>query len=252
MVVRPTPPTKDYEPVPLKVKNGGTPLYLDYKTFCQSTKLEYNNGQYADLPQTMAIKAEHIKLGLAEICLLTGTKIVIGEIIYNDLVTRLLETPKKKYVAYPRFISYVLERFQLLDACSDPHLDFAACTFSKDNLDSKTLLITQCSHKEDTIILAKPFSEYDEVDRGNSTKQSGSYVASTSREGGKSAATSTQSKNVRLENSFSALNDDEDNEWKDNTTWQHSQQVLDVLNESDSEVDELITLDDRGGNLKTF
>ncbi|GJY75985.1 integrase, catalytic region, zinc finger, CCHC-type containing protein [Tanacetum coccineum] len=66
-------------------------------------------------------------------------------------------------------------------------------------------------------------------------------VASTSR----AAATSTQSKNVRLENSFSALNDDEDNEWKDNTTWQHSQQVLDVLNESDSEVDEVITLDDR-------
>ncbi|GKD69683.1 hypothetical protein Tco_1323773, partial [Tanacetum coccineum] len=65
-------------------------------------------------------------------------------------------------------------------------------------------------------------------------------------------ATSTQSMNVRLENSFSAFNDDEDNEWKDNTTWQHSQQVLDVLNESDSEVDEVITLDDRGGNLKTF
>ncbi|GJY37033.1 hypothetical protein Tco_0422411 [Tanacetum coccineum] len=57
---------------------------------------------------------------------------------------------------------------------------------------------------------------------------------------------------VDRENSFSALNDDEDNEWKDNTTWQHSQQVLDVLNESDSEVDEVITLDDRGGNLKTF
>ncbi|GJX09204.1 hypothetical protein Tco_0199063 [Tanacetum coccineum] len=64
--------------------------------------------------------------------------------------------------------------------------------------------------------------------------------------------TCTQSKNVRLENSFNALNDDEDNEWKDNTTWRHSQQVLDVLNESDSEVDEVITLDDRGGNLKTF
>ncbi|GJR79367.1 hypothetical protein Tco_0150152 [Tanacetum coccineum] len=75
---------------------------------------------------------------------------------------------------------------------------------------------------------------------------------STSKEGGKSDATSTQSKNVHLENSFSALNDDEDNEWKDNTTRQHSQQVLDVLNDSDSEVDEVITLDDHGGNLKTF
>ncbi|GJR01744.1 zinc knuckle CX2CX4HX4C containing protein [Tanacetum coccineum] len=92
----------------------------------------------------------------------------------------------------------------------------------------------------DGVVLNKPSLtlHYRHVDRGNSTKQSGSYVASTSKEGGKSAATSTQSKNVRLKNSFSALNDDEDNEWKDNTTWQHSQQVLDVLNESDSEVDE--------------
>ncbi|GKB66367.1 zinc knuckle CX2CX4HX4C containing protein [Tanacetum coccineum] len=82
----------------------------------------------------------------------------------------------------------------------------------------------------DGVVLNKPSLtlHYRRVDRGNSTKQSGSYVASTSKEGGKSAATSTQSKNVRLENSFSALNDDEDNEWKDNTTWQHSQQVLDV------------------------
>ncbi|GJS15078.1 hypothetical protein Tco_0409550 [Tanacetum coccineum] len=54
------------------------------------------------------------------------------------------------------------------------------------------------------------------------------------------------SQNVQLENSFSALNDDEENEWKDTTTWQHTQQVLDVLNESDSDVDEVITLDDRG------
>ncbi|GJX68973.1 putative reverse transcriptase domain-containing protein [Tanacetum coccineum] len=58
--------------------------------------------------------------------------------------------------------------------------------------------------------------------------------------------------NVQLENSFSALNDDEENEWKDTTTWQHTQQVLDVLNESDSDVDEVITLDDRGCNLKTI
>ncbi|GKC14482.1 hypothetical protein Tco_1011264 [Tanacetum coccineum] len=66
----------------------------------------------------------------------------------------------------------------------------------------------------DGVVLNKPSLtlHYRRVDRGNSTKQYGSYVASTSKEGGKSAATSTQSKNVRLENSFSALNDDEDNE----------------------------------------
>ncbi|GKF10852.1 hypothetical protein Tco_0048778, partial [Tanacetum coccineum] len=93
---------------------------------------------------------------------------------------------------------------------------------------------------------------YRQVDRGNSTKQSGSYVASTTKVSGKSTSTSAHSQNVQLENSFSALNDDEENEWKDTTKWQHTQQVLDVLNESDSDVDEVITLDDRGCNLKTI
>ncbi|GJS86829.1 probable methyltransferase PMT28 isoform X1 [Tanacetum coccineum] len=77
-------------------------------------------------------------------------------------------------------------------------------------------------HKKqvDGVVLNKPSItlHYRRVDKGNSTKQSGSYIANTSKEDGKSAATSTQSKNVRLENSFSTLNDDEDNEWKDNTT----------------------------------
>nr|GEZ00877.1 hypothetical protein [Tanacetum cinerariifolium] len=70
--------------------------------------------------------------------------------------------------------------------------------------------------------------------------------------GRKSTSTSAHSKNIHVENSFSALNDDEENEWKDTTTWQHARQVLDVLNESDSDVDEVITLDDCGGNLKTI
>ncbi|GJR97870.1 hypothetical protein Tco_0270044 [Tanacetum coccineum] len=42
--------------------------------------------------------------------LLTEMKIDIGDIIYNDLVTRLTNTPRKKYVAYLRSISCVLER----------------------------------------------------------------------------------------------------------------------------------------------
>ncbi|GKB31411.1 hypothetical protein Tco_0870812 [Tanacetum coccineum] len=106
----------------------------------------------------------------------------------------------------------------------------------------------------DGVVFDKPSLtlHYRRVDRVNSTKQSGSYVASTSKVSGKSTSTSAHSQNVQLENSFSALNDDEENEWKDTTTWQHTQQVLDVLNESDSDVDEVITLDDRGCNLKTI
>nr|GFA54515.1 hypothetical protein [Tanacetum cinerariifolium] len=73
----------------------------------------------------------------------------------------------------------------------------------------------------DGVVLNKPSLtlHYRRVDRGNSSKLSGSNVASTS---------------------------------KDTTTWQHARQVLDVLNESDSDVDEVITLDDCGGNLKTI
>ncbi|GJU52117.1 hypothetical protein Tco_1221672, partial [Tanacetum coccineum] len=89
--------------------------------------------------ETEAVKAELLKLGLHKerneaetlnvlsgnksstyqlnsslqmiiFSLLTGTTIDIGEIIYNDLVTRLTYTTSKKYVAYPRFISYVLKK----------------------------------------------------------------------------------------------------------------------------------------------
>ncbi|GJW44971.1 zinc knuckle CX2CX4HX4C containing protein [Tanacetum coccineum] len=105
----------------------------------------------------------------------------------------------------------------------------------------------------DGVVLSKPSLNlhYRRVDKGNSTKQSGSNVASTSKVG-KATSTSDHTKNVRLENSFSVLNNDEESEWKDNTAWQHTQQVLNVLNESDSDVDEEITLDDRGGNLKNW
>ncbi|GJY13299.1 hypothetical protein Tco_0382608 [Tanacetum coccineum] len=37
--------------------------------------------------------------------LLTGTKIDIREIIYNDVLTRLMAKSRQKYVSYPRFIS---------------------------------------------------------------------------------------------------------------------------------------------------
>ncbi|GJX73754.1 zinc knuckle CX2CX4HX4C containing protein [Tanacetum coccineum] len=104
----------------------------------------------------------------------------------------------------------------------------------------------------DGVVLSKPslHLHYRRVDKGNSTKQSGSNVASTSMVG-KSTFSSAHVSNVRVENAFSVLNDDEGSEWNDTTTWQHTQQALNVLNESDSDVDEEITLDDRGGNLKT-
>ncbi|GJT47014.1 hypothetical protein Tco_0955729 [Tanacetum coccineum] len=42
-------------------------------------------------------------------CLITGTEVDIGEIIYNDLVTKLLNKSRLKYVSYPIFISCALQ-----------------------------------------------------------------------------------------------------------------------------------------------
>ncbi|GJW35553.1 hypothetical protein Tco_0058473 [Tanacetum coccineum] len=129
---------------------GDSPRYFEHGS-APDHRLRYNNGQYADLPQTKPVKAELLKLGHAEnlvnktpmlktwfpivwrllmtfviqvlsgnksstnqlsstqqlmvFSLLTRIKIYI-EIIYNNLVTRLFETPRKKYVAYPSVVNY--------------------------------------------------------------------------------------------------------------------------------------------------
>ncbi|GJT70269.1 retrovirus-related pol polyprotein from transposon TNT 1-94 [Tanacetum coccineum] len=41
--------------------------------------------------------------------LITRIEVDIGEIIYSDLVTKLLDKSRLKYVSYPRFISYALQ-----------------------------------------------------------------------------------------------------------------------------------------------
>ncbi|GJZ88446.1 zinc knuckle CX2CX4HX4C containing protein [Tanacetum coccineum] len=104
----------------------------------------------------------------------------------------------------------------------------------------------------DGVVLSKPslHLHYRRVDKGNSTKQSGSNVASTSMVG-KSTFSSAHVSNVRVENAFSVLNDDEGSEWNDTTTWQHTQQALNVLIVCDSMWFERYFGRIRGGNLKT-
>ncbi|GJY28201.1 hypothetical protein Tco_0403968 [Tanacetum coccineum] len=66
--------TEDSEARPLKesnikftIKNGKTPLFLNYKTFCQTTSLEYNNGNYASHPSTEEVKAELAKIATHDV-----------------------------------------------------------------------------------------------------------------------------------------------------------------------------------------
>nr|GEU73724.1 hypothetical protein [Tanacetum cinerariifolium] len=100
------PSTDEPEKRPLKeflikfsVLNGQRPLTLDFNTFCSSTGLNYNNCKYVDYP----------KPKLLAYSLITGTEVDIGEIIYSDLITKLLNKSRLKYVSYPRFISCALE-----------------------------------------------------------------------------------------------------------------------------------------------
>ncbi|GKE42511.1 hypothetical protein Tco_1469795, partial [Tanacetum coccineum] len=160
VVYIPKPPTDDSVPKLLKdtiikftMKNGKTPLFFDFKNFCQTTGLDYNDGKYVAMPQTEVVKAELLKLSLHNdkngakttavlvlggnksstdqlnliqqmiaFTLLIEMKIDIREIIFNNLVTRLTDMPRKKYVSYPRFISYVLEHLLSLDYTQDATL----------------------------------------------------------------------------------------------------------------------------------
>nr|GEV45722.1 hypothetical protein [Tanacetum cinerariifolium] len=163
-------------------------LVFDFKTFVQTTRLDYNNGQYEALPQTEFIKAEIPKLGLhiernveesASVLvnktlllktwfpvdwrilmtfviqvlggnkysidqvdlsqhiivygLFTGAKIDIYDIIFNDLVNMLTEKPRKKYVAYPRFLSCVLKSLLGSNYAQDVTLGSTPSVLSKFN-----------------------------------------------------------------------------------------------------------------------
>ncbi|GKA28281.1 hypothetical protein Tco_0714449 [Tanacetum coccineum] len=65
----PSPPFDDFVARPLKeylikfsMMNGKKPLTLDFKTFCTSTGLDYNNGEYVAHPSLEAVKAELAKI----------------------------------------------------------------------------------------------------------------------------------------------------------------------------------------------
>ncbi|GJX08262.1 hypothetical protein Tco_0196194 [Tanacetum coccineum] len=96
------------------VKNGKKSLALNFKTLVESTGLDYNQGTYVAHPSLEVAKAELAKIAttkalLIAYCLLIGTKVDIGEIIYSDLVTRLMAKYRHNYVSYPRFVFCALE-----------------------------------------------------------------------------------------------------------------------------------------------
>ncbi|GJT63689.1 hypothetical protein Tco_1015169 [Tanacetum coccineum] len=125
----PSPSTDETEQRPLMeflikflVLNGKRPLTLDFNTFCSSTGLDYNNGKYVAHPAPEAVKKE---LG----------KITINprEIIYSDLVTKLPNKSRLKYVSYPRFISCALQVLLGSDYTQDENFRFLPGFLSNSN-----------------------------------------------------------------------------------------------------------------------
>ncbi|GJY04372.1 hypothetical protein Tco_0370312 [Tanacetum coccineum] len=105
---------------------NGKSFTLDFNTFRSSTDLDYNKEKYVAHPNPKAIKTELGKIAtnasyldktlvlknsfpMIGYCLITGTEVDIKEIIYSDLITKLLSKSRLKYVSYPRFISFALE-----------------------------------------------------------------------------------------------------------------------------------------------
>ncbi|GJR52196.1 hypothetical protein Tco_1402717 [Tanacetum coccineum] len=170
------------------VMNGKKPLTIDFKTFTDSTGLDYAKGTYVSHHSTKEVKAElakivdnpilldrtpvlktafpvdwrilftflvqvlggnysstkqvHLIQQLFVYFLLTGTKVDIGEIIYNDLVTRLTNKSRQRYVSYPRFVSCALVVLLGLDYTQDESFGSSPTILSNSNFSKDPSKVT--------------------------------------------------------------------------------------------------------------
>ncbi|GKA85207.1 hypothetical protein Tco_0806861 [Tanacetum coccineum] len=143
----PFPSTDEIEQCPLKeflikfsVLNGQRSLTIDFNTFCSSTGLDYNKGKYVAHPTPEVLGGNYSSTEqvnsiqqLLAFCLITVTEVDIGEIIYSDLVTKLLNKSRLKYVSYPRFISCALQVLLGPDYTQDEKFGFLPDILSNSN-----------------------------------------------------------------------------------------------------------------------
>nr|GEU92395.1 retrovirus-related Pol polyprotein from transposon TNT 1-94 [Tanacetum cinerariifolium] len=190
------PSTNEHKKRPLKeflikfsVSNRQQPLTLDFKTFCSSTGLDYNNDKYVDHPTPEVVKKELGKISinpsyldktpvlknsfpvawrilftfvisvldgnysstekvnsiqqLLAYSLITRTEVDIREIIYSDLVTKLLNKSMLKYVSFPRFISCALQVLLGLDYTQDKKFRFLPPILSNSNFTKDPSKVTK-------------------------------------------------------------------------------------------------------------
>ncbi|GJU50279.1 hypothetical protein Tco_1219834, partial [Tanacetum coccineum] len=84
-------------------------------------------GNYSSIEQVNSIQQ------LLAYSLITRTEVDIGEIIYSDLVTKLLNKSRLKYVSYPRFISCALQELLGSDYTQDKKFGFLPPILSNSN-----------------------------------------------------------------------------------------------------------------------
>ncbi|GJR55176.1 hypothetical protein Tco_1405697 [Tanacetum coccineum] len=172
----PFPSTDETKQCPLReflikfsVLNRQRPLTLDFNTFRSSNGLDYNNGKYVSHPTPEAVKKELGKIAinpsymdktpvlsgnyssteqvnsiqqLLAYCLITGTEVDIWEIIYSDLITKLLNKSRLKYVSYPIFISCSLQVLLGSNYTQDENFGFLPGILSNSNFTKDASKVT--------------------------------------------------------------------------------------------------------------
>ncbi|GJU45667.1 hypothetical protein Tco_1202933 [Tanacetum coccineum] len=164
----PFPSTDETEKRPLRkflikfsVLNRQRPLTLDFNTFCSSTGLDYNNGIYVAHPAPEAVlggnysSTEQVNSiqQLLAYYLIIGTEVDIGEIIYSDLVTKLLNKSRLKYVSYPTFISCALQVLLSSDYTQDENFGFLLGILSNSNFTKDPSKVTDIELTANMIVV---------------------------------------------------------------------------------------------------
>ncbi|GJW68779.1 hypothetical protein Tco_0123203 [Tanacetum coccineum] len=143
----PFPSTDETEQRPLReflikfsVLNGQRPLTLNLTHFVNQLALiiiMVLGGNYSSTKQVNSIQQ------LIAFSLITGTEVDIGEIIYSDLVTKLLNKSRLKYVSYPRFISCALQVLLGSDYTRDENFRFLPGILSNSNFTKDPSKVTE-------------------------------------------------------------------------------------------------------------
>ncbi|GKA90331.1 hypothetical protein Tco_0812201, partial [Tanacetum coccineum] len=75
-------------------------------------------------------------------CLLIGTQVDIGEIIYSDLITTLTSKSRQKYISYPRFVSCALEVLLVIVNNHETSVSPLPFSVNKKKAKSQTMTLT--------------------------------------------------------------------------------------------------------------